>query len=362
MTARRIAAVASVLMTLLAAGASSQEVGYAKVPQRVFFAPLQSVPAANDPAYAMVPDYLYTAISALQPVVRVAKEGEAQSVVRIFQSDSSRSLSVRLIEGGKVVDEASFAGGDNRALTAFIDATARSFATHLDSIAPRIDRIAPTTSDSGVDRGLVRRAEHEVALARPIELSLSAAGFLRFLSGSSSNGQVSSVQPTPVVFDFSWYPDRGVGIDVSLLTYYGTALSFGRTQTNGLAGLSRSFLLLPGIGVRYRSLGDVFAAFSAIFYGGYGYVTNLTSDTIGSYNNTSTFVPFLSPGQSSSIFYMLIRLATNVGYVINDHFSVDGGITLSLNPRVFASATTVVPTDGNDAFMQYLTLGVVYRP
>ncbi|HUZ16909.1 MAG TPA: hypothetical protein VMV68_00865, partial [Spirochaetia bacterium] len=361
-TVRRIFAIASIMITLLAAGASAQEVGYAKVPQRVFFPPLQSPPAAHDPAYAMVPDYLYTAICALQPIVRAAKEGEAQSIVQVVASTVSRSLSVRLIEGGKVVDEASFTGGDNSALTAFVDATARRFAPHLESIAPRIDRVAPTTSDSGVDQELVRRVEHEDALARPIELSLSAAGLMRFLSGSSANGQVASIQPTPVVFDFAWYPDRGVGIDASVLTYYGTALSFGRTQTNGSVGLSRSFLVLPGIGVRYRSLGDVFAAFSAIFYGGYGYVTNIASDTIGSYNNSSTFVPFLSPGQSRSIFFMLIRLATDVGYVINDHFSVDGGITLSLNPRVFASASSVVPTDGNDAFMQYLTLGVVYRP
>jgi hypothetical protein len=126
--------------------------------------------------------------------------------------------------------------------------------------------------------------------------------------------------------------------------------------------VTRSLLLLPGIGVKYRSLGTVFAAFAATVYAGYGYVTNVSSQTLGQSQN-GQFAPFLDAGASTSIFYSLIQFASNIGYNISPQLAVRVGITLDLSPPIFfGSSIFGYPSQGNSFFIQYLSLGLSYRP
>lgn len=347
------------LMALLGLGASvavtAQTQSTDKIPRRVYFAPAVVDSGVHQPEARKIPDYLYTAISAQQPIVRVERADQAASIVQVSVTTPGPSVEVRLLEADKVVAKVSFVAATFTDLARYIQKTAADLAPHLGFVAPEIKR-------SSSSQELIQRVELSNRLARPSELSIEGIGLIRFPPNEGPPGSAFGFDPMPVILRYSYFPSRSLGIDGSLLTYYGTRLSFGETLNNTVYPVTRALLLLPGIGVRYRSLGTVFAAFSATVYGGYGYVTNVAGEAIGD-NRNGQFQQFLASGASKSIFYTLFRFASEIGYNFSSQFAARAGVALDLSPTTFFNSPIFgYPSQGNSFFLQYLTLGVSYRP
>lgn len=356
--------IAACLLFLAAAGtASAQRAAtqpdFPKVPRRVFVTFVEPASEIAGPAYRAAPFFLFTAIGALQPIVRVTSPEAAQSVVRVEVIDSGRGLSVQLLESGRVVRQAEFPGGDDIALATFIDATAKEFAPEMGFVEPRVELVSGVKGAAS-SAALMQRARDEQQLVRPIELSATAGGLMRaFSSGNPS----LSYQATPVVLAAAWYPSETFGLVGSLWTYYGTGIDFNLknpTSSSFNPGTIRSLFVLPGIGVQYRSLGKIFASLSWVSYAGYLHLENLSSEPVGDYMATGSgsysWYTFLDANGSRSAFVLSFHLAFDIGIAITPRLLAKTGVSLDLSPSLF----TNVPVGFTE--VQYLTLGLVYRP
>lgn len=341
--------------------AFSQEVSSLKIPRRVYFAPVVVVGNVDQAVIKRIPDYLYTTISARQPIVRVDSADNANSVIEVAASSPGPSIEVRLLEKGELVKKVSFLGSNFSDLARFIEKTAVDLAPHLGFVEPKVERAGGGSGPTG-NQALIQRVRLADKFARPIELSIDGLGFTRLGGGDAPPGADFGFDFTPVIFNFVYFSSRSLGLQASLLTYYGDRLSFGSPQNRTSPGpWTRALLLLPGIGVKYRSLGTLFASFSANVYAGYGRVTNVSSQAVGS-NQGSTFQIFLNPGASASIFYTLIRFVTGFGYNLSPKWAVRASVATNLSPTAFFNNGFGYPSNGNSFFLQYLTLGASYRP
>ena len=355
------ALLATVVALVGIASVFSQEPTSGKIPRRVYFPPAVVAPGITDATLLAIPDYLYTAISALQPIVRVDSTTKANSVVEVSISDPGPSVVVRLMNKNVEAAKVSFVAESFTDVARYVEKTARDLAPRLGMVAPTVEQ----TNEQGVvtkNQALIQKVQIADRFARPLELSIEGPSLIRTSSGGSSGSLPVGIDPVPVVFQVAYFLSRSIGIDASLLSYYGTRLGFGRPQNSSSGQYTRSFLLLPGVGVKYRSLGAVFATFSAAAYAGYGYVTNISSLPLGS-NTTTGFQLFLDPGASKSIFYTLLRFSSDFGYNISPKLAAHLGVALNLNPIGIAGGTPLgYPTDDNSFFLQYLTVGLSYRP
>ncbi len=361
MRSRLGALIGIALLLCCALPAFSQETSSLKIPRRVYFAPAVVVGNVDEPAIKQIPDFLYTAISSRQPIVRVDSADKANSVIEVAASSPGPSIEVRLLEKGALVKKVSFLGSNFSDLARFIEKTAVDLAPHLGFVEPKVEQVGGGSGATG-NQALVQRVQLAEKFAKPIELSIDGLGFTRLGGGDAPPGGDFGFDLTPVVLNFVYFSSRSLGLQASLLTYYGDRLSFGTPSNSTLPGpWTRALLLLPGIGVKYRSLGTLFASFSANLYAGYGYVTNVSSQAVGS-NQNASFQVFLNPGASASIFYMLIRFVTGFGYNLSPQWAINAGVTTNLSPAAFGNNLFGYPSNGNSFFLQYLTFGASYRP
>ncbi|HUX22616.1 MAG TPA: hypothetical protein VMW69_15370 [Spirochaetia bacterium] len=342
----------------LASQIAAQDLTGEKIPRRVFFAPAQVDPGVALSSLRALPEFLYTEISARQPIVRVESAEQATTTVTVSVRMPGPSVEVRLTENGKEVAKVSFVSDNFADLAKYVEKASAELAPHLGFVAPVIKSAETSGSAS-----LVQKVQLADRFARPIELSIDGIGLIRFQPGETPAGGEFGFDPMPVTLRFTYFPSRSLGFDGALLTYSGTRLSFGEWQSSPTPfPVTRALLILPGVGVKYRSLGTVFAAFAATVYAGYGYVTNITSQSLGQ-NNNGQFVPFLNAGASTSIFYTLIQFASNIGYNISPQLAVRAGISLNMSPTIFFNSGIFgYPTRGNSFYIQYLSLGFSYRP
>lgn len=344
----------------------AQDIQPARIPQRVYFEPTPSELAGADPVLSQLPEYLYTAVAAIQPIVRVSDRAEANSAVTV--SRSGNAIAVQLESGGeKKASEQLSAQPNYRAITDFVDRTAKKFAPLLPLVEPKVVKVAgPEEAQTGAARELISTVRMNDQYATPHEMTLWGAGLLTFASDSGSNSRTYAAwNGLPISFDFSWFVSRNFGLVASFWSYYGDSLTFGDVL-NGGPGYVRGFFALPGVGVTYRTLGRLFAELGATAYAGYGHITNITSTTIGRDYNGS-FSPFLAPGESRSIFYPLVSLTSSLGYNISPNFALRTSIDINFTPASFyADSTTaynsfVYPVHGSGIFFRLFSLGLSYR-
>lgn len=351
---------AAVLAVTSAFPLLSQELSSPKIPRRVYFAPALIEQGINDPTLRMIPDYLYTAISSRQPIVRVENAAQANSVVQVQVSSPGPSVVVRLLEENSEVAKVSFVDNNFADLATYVDRTAADLVPHLGLVEPKAQQSSGTGQAAATgNQALIQKVRLADRFARPIELSVDGLGLMRFTPNSVPSGRAFGFDPTPVVLHFTYFTSRSLGWEASLFTYYGERITFGRIDNTYSSPISRSFLIMPGFGVKYRSLGTIYATFSGSLYAGYGHVKNVTSQTV--YDNNQGV--FLYSGQSRSIIYTLLRFSSGFGYNISPRLAAYAGITLDLSPLVFFGSNPLgYPTDGNSFYIQFLSLGLSYRP
>lgn len=353
--------VATGLAVAVALPGFSQELTAPKIPRRVYFPPAAIAQGVTNPALKAVPDYLYTEISAQQPIVRVDSASAANSVVEVSVTQPGPSIVVRLVTKGVEVLTVSGTASTGTEITRLVRKAASELTPHLGMVEPVVERTNEQGKPTG-NQALIQKVQLADSFARPIELSLEGPSLLRGSSATGSGIPQIGLDPVPLIVHVAYFFSRSIGIDASLFSYYGTRIGFGRPQTSTTGPYTRSLLLLPGIGVKYRSLGRLFATFSVGAYAGYGYVTNLLSQPVGTVTQ-SGFQLFLNAGASKSIFYTLLRFASDFGYNLSPRLALHVGVALNLDPfGLFGTNPFGYPTDDSSFFLQYLTLGVSYRP
>ncbi len=345
----------------------SQDIAPALIPQRLFFEKVPAELVRQDPALDQLPDYIYTAIAAIQPILQVGDPAEANSIVTFSARGSA--LEVRLERDGKIeaVEQLPDPGRE-RGVPGFVDRTARRFAPLLQFVAPKIVRVAgPEAVDTVAVQKLTDAVREADRYAIPHELSLWGSGIVFFSTSSGLSARKTfTVNIVPATLDFAWYLTRNFGLVGSVWTYYGEDMTFGRQQNSDGPGYVRGLFLLPGVGVTYRTLGQFFGSFSATAYAGYARITNITPEAIGKSDNSGSFTPFLAPGESLSIFYPLVTLAAGVGYNFSPAFALQTRVEVDFTPAAFygnagAYSSLVYPTDGSGAFFRLLEVGLTYR-
>jgi hypothetical protein len=357
---------AVLLLSAALPAVAQQDIQPARIPQRVFFEPTPSGLAETNPTLSQLPEYLYTALAAIQPIVRVTDRTAANSTVAI--SRSGRSIAASLESGGETQATEELSGvPNNRAIVDFVDQTAKKFAPFLQFVEPKVVKVAgPEAEKTRSAQELISTVQLKDRYAKPFEMTLWGAGVLTFASESGNNSRSEAAwNGLPASFDFSWFLNRHFGVVASVWTYFGESLTFGDVS-NGGPGYVRGFFALPGVGITYRTVGRLFAELGAIAYAGYGHITNITSQTIGR-DLDGNFSPFMAPGESKSIFYPLVSLSSSLGYSISPSFALRTSIELSFTPASFYSDSTtsynsfVYPVHGSGIFFRLFSLGLSYR-
>ncbi|WP_455383567.1 hypothetical protein [Salinispira pacifica] len=359
----------SALWTLLClAPLQAQEIQPAKIPQRVYFEPVPGGLAAQNPVLRQLPDYLYTAIAAIQPIVRVDDRAQANSAVTVVPGDGGLVLELGA-EDGSTEREVLANPEDDRLIAQAVERAARRFAPHLGLVEPKVVRVAgPEAASTASMQQLVETVRTRDRYALPFELTVRGAGILAFSGGGGTNDRREAAwNGLPASVDLGWYITRTFGLVGSVWTYYGEDLTFGRQANTGGPGYVRAFLILPGVGVSYRTLGNFFTEFSVVAYAGYGYITNITPNTIGRKDDTGGVYPFLAPDESISILYPLLSFSADFGYNISQHLAVQARVGIEFTPAaiwgnsMYSFNSFAYPTDGSDVYFRLLTIGLTYR-
>ncbi|HUX11396.1 MAG TPA: hypothetical protein VMW87_00130 [Spirochaetia bacterium] len=345
----------------------SQNVAPALIPQRLYFQKIPAEFVRQDPALEQLPEYIYTAIAAIQPVLRVEDPAEANSIVTFSASGAALEVGLEKDGENEAVERLADPGRD-RGVPGFVDRTARRFAPLLEFVSPKIIRVAGSTAaDTEAAQRLADAVRNADRYALSHELSLWGSGILFFSTSSHvSARRTFTVNLVPASMEFAWYLTRNFGLVGSVWTYYGEDMTFGRQQNSDGPGYVRGLFLLPGVGVTYRTLGQFFGSFGATAYAGYARITNITPEAIGRSDNSGSFTSFLAPGESRSIFYPLVTLSAGVGYNFSPAFALQTRVEVDFTPAAFygdagAYGSLVYPTDGSGAFFRLLEVGISYR-
>ncbi len=355
-----------VLLLLGVAPAWTQAELLPRIPRRVLFDieesdhPAGAAEPAQIALLRRVPDFLYSRISELQPVVRVDQPLQAHSVVlTAIDSDGAR-LSVALLEAGAELERFEFAvSAELDALTGFVDTTARALAPRLGLVAPRVIVVEDSADDP---RGqVVRDVVLADQLASRFEFTLWASGLMR--SPESGDDAVAArVRIDPLAFDATWYFRRNLGLTGSVWLHYSDFLYFGTTADGEAAqDLASSLFLLPGVGITYRTLQRVSANAGATLYAGPVWVRNDGDVAIG--DDREGFEAWLEPGESTTVFYSLLMLHGGVGFSLNPSWTLRTRFSITISPWMLVGLEEGVdyPGDGAGGMFQYFSLGVSYR-
>lgn len=349
------------LASVVGAAAGAQTALVPRIPRRVLFADPTGVELIADveirALLERLPDYLYTTVSELQPVVRVVAEEEARSRVDVVVD--SDSLIVRLVADTDEPEQRSLGRPfDSQELLAFVDEASEWLAGSLGLVEPLV--LVTQSEQAVARRQVIEEVEFADQLATPWELTLWASGVLRLLDFSQES-IVPKVELFPAIFDATWYFQRYLGLTTSLWYQQTGYLYFGE-DSSGLPGDTYAWLILPGVGITYRTLDVLSANIGAILYAGPVIVTNNDSVTIGD-DSSSGFAPFLDPGQTKTILFTTLLLQGGVSYNLSTQWSVRTRFSLSMYPLMLIGLDSVnwYPNSGNAAFFTYFSLGATFR-
>ena len=371
---RTVAAATVVLLALLAGVAAAQSPIAPAVPRRVHISPVDGISSVRETEraafIARLDEYLYTSISALQPIVRVHDAAEAFSTITLLVSGGTITATLRT-GGMEPVPESVSAESTPARLAEWVHETAAVFAPALGFVEPAVIRseaAVPSVRQQAIDS--VDLADR---LATPWELTLWALGLMRSDIGSAHGRLVPVI--LPVMVDAAWFPRRYLGLSASLWIQRTNALTFGRREgSDAEPGSATTVLALVGAGVEYRTLGRVGASVGISLYGGPAFVRNTSGVAIGRSISDEFGEPlfrvFLSPDEAKMVFYTSTLFEGGLTWNPTDRLSARVRFCMAINPLMLVGLSETVqraespgwyPLDGNSAIIFYLPIGFTYR-
>ncbi len=354
---RRILA-ALVLAASVAAAAPGQDAP-ARVPRPVYFPPAALGAALDEEGASLIagtPEMLATSIAALQPIAHVDSADQARSVVTVTASPSSAGrlvVTIRLLEEdvAKAENARAFSAPslDLAAFRAFVIETASRFAPALGPVAPRADVLKITSQEELIRTD--RQTDPLDRLDKRWEFTLLASGLLRLLdsTGAETNSTARfGLGVLPLIAEASWFFKRNLGVQLSFYFNYSNAFDFGNGSRHDAYGL----FLFPGIGLVYRTLGEISAEYAITLSGGWVRVTAESADVVD--QESTVVIP-----EGSTVWSSLaarIRISPAVVWSITPSIALKAAFGFDfIFPGMFSWY------DSPLADMQYLSIGAAYR-
>ena len=174
--------------------------------------------------------------------------------------------------------------------------------------------------------------------------------------------------PFPIVAELIYFRSRGFGflarmsVDFNRSTpfYEWTLEAEEGDQVKSAWNQTDNLILLPGIGLHYRSLGRVGIDLSLIYSLGAARVTarrDVAQDE--AFDQQETVDNFLAEGESIWFLYQMLTFQPGLTVALNDRWALRAATSFGFDPRALADST---PFNDSAAFaFRYLQLGLARR-
>jgi hypothetical protein len=331
-----------------------------KVPRPVYFAPAQvdgSLGKEGSTLIAGTPEMLSTSIAALQTFDRVDAVGRARSVVTVSSTPDAGGkviVTIQLLEAGVVKNKTaqSFAAAslDLSAFRTFIDQTAALFAPSLDPVTPESDVLKVSAQKELVQAA--KETDYLDTLDKRWEFTLWTTGLLRLLDSTGVNANQAyyfGLDVFPLILEADWFFGRNLGLQFSFYVHSTNAFDFGNNSRHNAFGL----FLFPGIGIIYRTLGEISAEYALTVSVGGIYL----SATQGDVRDQSGAVVLPQGSSMWSNFSVKLRIAPTLVWSITPTTALKAGLGFDIVfPGMFSWYR-----DSPLADFQYLCIGAAYK-
>jgi hypothetical protein len=347
------------LAAVVAVGAAAQDAN-GKVLRTVFFPAARSGVSLDKEGEALIrgtPEMLATTIASLQPLARADSADSARSVVTVAAVPAAAgtvSVTIGLVESGVTRAESArvFRGRslDLAEFRAFIAETAARFAPFLGPVDPESDVLK-----AGSPQQLIRAAketEYVDQLDKRLELTLWMSGVHRLLDSTGADPGAGrfffGLDLLPLIAEADWFFSRNLGLQFSFYFNDTKAFDFGEDSRHNAYGL----FLFPGVGLIYRTIGEVSAEFSITASAGWIHLTAASGDVVDSKSNV-----VLAEGSSTwSSLAPRVRISPSLVWCITPSVALKGALGFDfIFPGMFPWY------DSPLADIQFLTVGIAYR-
>jgi hypothetical protein len=350
---------ASMILGLAVAALAAAQVSTSPVLQNVYIG-AATVPEtlAQDVRSLVdgIPEMLATSLSSRQPFTQVDTADRARSVITVAATDAgANGLTVAFhlqSSTGKADDlTRTFAGTpDLAAFVALINDAAARFAPQLGPVPPEVDVLKVTSQQELVVAA--RDTDYLNQLDKRFSFTLWGSGLLRLLdsTGVGPAGQsFFAVGIFPLIAEADWFFSRNLGALVSFDVNLTNHFDFGHFDRDNATGL----FLFPGVGLVYRTLGQISAEYAITLSAG---LIHLTADAGDIHDNNGNVV---LPRGASLWSPLIFRLRIAPSLIWN--------VTTSLALKTTIGFDFIFPgsfpwyVDSPLADFQFLGLGVAWR-
>lgn len=313
------------------------------IPRRIAFEATSDIPP-------ITVEILYAKLAALQPVVVAGSGEQPHNVITVETGDDSVNFVLRDADNRtiSVVPTARDDLESNEGIETACTDVAVSWAPLLGLVEPVVREDVQRERDR-----LEAEVSLEERLATPFQTTLwiPAAIRLVLLSGDSG-GAVDPIWLWPLSAEFHWFPQESFGLTASFRFEYGDHISFASDSGNPVN--TDALILLPGVGVLFRTLGRFSAEFGIkVSFG----AVRFTIDA------DSTVPPGLA-GDTFWGFYPVFSIEPNLVWNFSDRWSLKArimGMDLNLIGIAGDDSTRPYSADTNTIILTLLQLGFSYR-
>ena len=325
----------------------------------------------------VLPEMIYLQAAAHEALLRSASREGADSILRVEKEPGSTFLRVLLLNE-EAVHEVQHRLRDQEP----------SFSEVLEIIGPTVEQLLPYLGPVERVRGeaelTLRRRQVAAAeslafedrLSTPWQLSL-LFGELRQISYTEDTDSASVDTETisisalfPLIAELSHFRSRNFGLvgrmslDYNSTTgFYDSVAGEGEDDANDRSvdawDKTRNIIVLPGVGIMYRSLGRIAMDFTLLYSLGVAHVTATDAVTM---DRDGAREDVLEEGESRVFLYQLLTLQPGVSYALNESWALRAGLSLSFDASVLWGGADATPYSFGAAFLlRWLQLGVARR-
>jgi len=373
--------VLSALLTAIPATASETRIA----PREVYPAPFSAkVDIATDSTgskeqfafLAVLSELVFLQAAVAEPLLRSSSPEQADSVIRTELSAEPLDVSVVLLHGVEEVER----------VTRPLAPTGLSFAEVQELVHEATTAFVPHLGP--IERSLAEAEIVQRSRRKEVEQILSLEDRLdsRFLftlwaseiravpytevkdTGPHSDETEIVFSPFPLVAELAYFRSRSFGLLTRISVDFNSSTPFyewRRTSAEGDQMQSAwdqtdNIILLPGIGLSYRSLGRVGIDLSFIYSLGAARVTARRDVSLYEwYDQQERPDDFLAEGESIWFMYQLISFQPGLTLAITDRWALRAATSFSFDPRALGESAPY--SDSAGVAFRYLQLGLARR-
>lgn len=316
------------------------------IPQRIL------IQWEGDAGDSLITSILFAELASKNPLIPVDNPDEAHCLMTLIQSDSSLKIQVLspLGRGNREIRNAEMA--DPMILEKTFLSLAREWQEILQPIPPEVQQEQILYRDE-----LERKISFEEQLIKPFEITLWLPLSARMIM-QGDNYETKWLEPQwPLRVDMTWYPKENIGLFASLEMEYNTPMDTAynyNIQQERLIAEAEGTIVMPGLGVQFRTIGKIAAQMDLAYYHGFVQINA----------KESSYVPHLSAGETSEwLFYPVLNLDASLNWAINTDWSIKVKMMdVNIGLRTFYAEWDKEFPDSSLGFnISPLQLGVSYR-